>query len=243
MRLSRSVDQASDPAVPNSAPKTLAEAVYRQMRQDILSGKLKPGAKLRFSELKANYAAGMSTLRESLSRLTADRLVIAEGQRGFRVAPISRSELFDITALRTEVESTALEASIDAGNDEWESNVVASLHRLSKLEERGAEGPALLSEEGARLHRVFHMSLLGACPSVWRLRVVEVLYDQSERYRRLQSSYLPDIRNSPREHREIMEATIGRQKKRAVKLLRAHIEKTTTALSTVEELWPSEPSQ
>ena len=58
--------------------------MYLRMRQDILSGKLKPGSKLRFTDLAENYKAGNSTLRESLSRLTADRLVIAQGQRGFR---------------------------------------------------------------------------------------------------------------------------------------------------------------
>lgn len=239
----QTIDQGLELVALNPVPKTLSEAVYRRLRADILSGKLKPGIKLRFVDLKTKYAAGMSTLRESLSRLTADRLVIAQGQRGFRVAPISRAELFDITALRAEIESAALAASIDAGDDAWESNVVASLHRLSKLESREIAMPTLLSEEGAQLHRLFHMSLVSACPSEWRLRVVEILYDQSERYRRLQTSYLPDVRNSPQEHREIMEATIGRDKQRAVKLLQLHMERTATALSTVEELWPNESSQ
>ena len=217
--------------------KTLVEAIYSRIRQDILSGRLKPGGKLRFTDLKASYEAGTSTLREALSRLTADRLVIAEGQRGFRAAPISLTELWDITKLRAEIETAALADSIDAGNDAWEANIVACLHRLSKYEDRDDNTPALLSEEGALLHKLFHMSLLGACPSIWRLRVVDLLYDQSERYRRLQTSYLPRYRNSPTEHRELMEATIGRNKKRAVALLTLHLEKTAESLATVAELW------
>ncbi|MFC3677591.1 GntR family transcriptional regulator [Ferrovibrio xuzhouensis] len=218
----------------------MVEAIYRQIRQDILSGKLKPGSKLRFADLKTSYDAGTSTLREALSRLTADCLVTVEGQRGFRVAPISLTELWDITKLRAEIESTALADSIEHGDDSWEANVLASLHRLSKYEDRDDTTPALLSEEGALLHKLFHMSLLSACPSVWRLRVLDLLYDQSERYRRLQTSYLPDYRNSPQEHRDLMEATIGRHKQRAVALLTLHLEKTAQSLATVEELWGPE---
>jgi DNA-binding GntR family transcriptional regulator len=69
----------------DNAPKTLGEAAYLKLRQDILSGKLKPGTRLRFAEIAKDYEAGVSTLREALSRLTSDRLVIAEGQRGFGV--------------------------------------------------------------------------------------------------------------------------------------------------------------
>lgn len=240
MQLLRTINQNPNIPVVDLPPKTLVEAIYQRLRQDILSGRLRPGAKLRFTDLKSSYEGGTSTLREALSRLTADRLVIAEGQRGFRVAPISLTELWDITKLRAEIEAAALEAAIDAGNDAWEANILACLHRLSKLEEREERvAPVLLTEEGTILHKLFHMSLLSACPSAWRLRVVDMLYDQSERYRRLQTSYLPGLRNSPREHRELSEAVIGRHKQRATALLTLHLEKTAETLATVEELWTS----
>lgn len=222
---------------PDQSPKTLAEAVYIQLRQDILSGKLKPGSKLRFADLVKNYAAGVSTFRESLSRLTADRLVTAEGQRGFRVSPISLTELWDITKLRAEIESAALEESIDSGDDAWEAEILSCLHRLLKLEDRHSKTPLLLTEEGAYLHKLFHMSLLGACPSIWRLRVIDVLYDQSERYRRLQTSYLSGMLNSAEEHRDIANAVVARNKSRATALLTLHLEKTAELLANIEELW------
>jgi GntR family transcriptional regulator, carbon starvation induced regulator len=239
----RTIARNSKSPAPEGAPKTLAEAIYLRMRQDILSGKLKPGSKLRFADLAVNYEAGTSTLRESLSRLTADRLVIAEGQRGFRVAPISLTDMRDITKLRTEIESAALQESIDAGDDTWEADILAYLHRLVKLEERSDGTPILLNEEGAQVHKLFHMSLLRASQSIWRLRVVDVLYDHSERYRRLQTSYLPGERNTAQEHREIAEAVISRNKRRATALLTLHLEKTAEALATVKAIWPLEKHQ
>jgi GntR family carbon starvation induced transcriptional regulator len=220
-------------------PKTLAEAVYTQLRQDILSGKLKPGSKLRFAEISKNYEAGISTVRESLSKLTADRLVTAEGQRGFRVSPISLEELWDITKLRAEIESRALEESIDSGDDAWEAEILFYLHRLLKLDSRNSKTPLLLTEEGAYIHKLFHMSLLSACPSIWRLRVIDVLYDHSERYRRLQTSYLSAMLNSAEEHRDIANAVVSRNKSRATTLLTLHFEKTARLLANIEELWAS----
>jgi GntR family carbon starvation induced transcriptional regulator len=221
----------------DAQPKTLAEAVYIRLRQDILSGKLRPGSKLRFTDLVASYEVGMSTLRESLSRLTADRLVVAEGQRGFRVSPISLNEMWDITRLRSEIESAALEEAIEAGDDAWEAEILSCLHRLLKLEDRHRETPLLLTEEGAHLHKLFHMSLLSACPSIWRLRVIDVLYSHSERYRRLQTSYLSGVLNSAEEHREIAAATVARQKPRATALLTLHLEKTAELLAGIHDLW------
>lgn len=179
----------------------------------------------------------MSTLRESLSRLAADRLVIAEGQRGFRVSPISLDELWDITRLRAEMEATALSEAIDAGNDDWEAGILANLHRLLKLEKRHRDTPLLLTEEGAHLHKLFHMSLLSACPSIWRLHVIDVLYDHSERYRRLQTSYLSGMLNSSHDHREIAAAVVAREKARAMKMLTHHLEKTAQLLAGIDDLW------
>jgi GntR family transcriptional regulator, carbon starvation induced regulator len=223
--------------IADEAPKTLSEAVYLRLRHDILSGQLKPGMKLRFADLSHRYGAAMGTLRESLSRLTADRLVIAEGQRGFRVSPISLNELWDITRLRIEIETVALSESIDAGTPDWEAEVLAALHRLLKLEDPRSAKPALLTEKGALLHKKFHMSLVNASPSIWRLRVIDVLYDQSERYRRLQTSYLSSMLNSAQEHKAMATAAISRNKKTATSLLKSHLSRTAKMLASLGELW------
>lgn len=238
MQARRSAARSIEPGpTPGAAPKTIAEAIFARLRQDILSGKHKPGAKLLFAELTSTYEVSMGTLREVLTRLAADRLVIAEGQRGFRVAPISLNDLWDITRLRTEMEAAALQEAIDHGDDAWEANILSSMHMLLKLEGRSLSTPLLLTEEGARLHKEFHMSLIAASPSIWRLRVIDVLYDQSERYRRLQTSHLSRMLNSGTEHEEIAAAVIGRDKRAAVKLMTAHLKQTALMLEAINDLW------
>src|SRR3954451_12922901 len=73
---------------------------YRRIRADIVFGRLRPGQKLKLETLRESYGVSVSTLREILSRLTADGFVIAEGKRGFEVAPVSSGNLKELAELR-----------------------------------------------------------------------------------------------------------------------------------------------
>ena len=138
---------AAAAATSENREKTLSERIYNQIRCDILSGKLDPGLKLRFELLRGKYDAGTSTRREGLTRLAAEGLVAAEGQRGFRVAPGSPKDLWDITRLRQQLETEAVRRSIATGDDRWESEVLAAYHRLSKLRDKESGRLMLLTDE------------------------------------------------------------------------------------------------
>ena len=83
-----------------SQPASVGESAYQKIRSDIIFGRLPPGRKLKLDRLKADYGASVSTLREILNRLHSERLVVAEGQKGFEVAPVSIANLREIAALR-----------------------------------------------------------------------------------------------------------------------------------------------
>ena len=109
---------------------TIAETAYREIRTDILFGRLAPREKLKLDRLKSLYGASVSTLREILNRLASEGLVVAEGQRGFEVAPVSPEDLKEIAALRQLLECYAMELSFAAGDMDWEGRVVAAHHKL-----------------------------------------------------------------------------------------------------------------
>ena len=91
---------------------TVGDDGYRRIRTDIVFGRLRPGQKLKLEGLREIYGVSVSTLREILSRLTADGFVIAEGKRGFDVAPVSIENLKELAELRLLLESHAMEAII-----------------------------------------------------------------------------------------------------------------------------------
>ena len=79
---------------------SVSEKAYRRIRTDIIFGKLAPAEKLKLDRLREDYGASVGTLRELLNRLASEGLVLAEGQRGFEVAPVSAENLRESAALR-----------------------------------------------------------------------------------------------------------------------------------------------
>ena len=215
--------------------KTLAEDAYNRIRQSILTGELGAGEKLRLEALSKRYDVGMGPLREALSRLTGQSLVVTEGQRGFWVAPLSLKEFDDLTRVRLLVESEALYASIARGDAAWEERVKNSFEVLSEVEDRIARNAGSASEF-EEANRLFHEAIVANCDSPWLLRLVGMLYQQSERYRRFALIRTNQIRSVHDEHEALVTAVLTRNGLRACRVLELHLQGTANvvreALST-----------
>jgi DNA-binding GntR family transcriptional regulator len=219
------------------AETPLVEQAFARMRKDVLIGNFAAGAKLKVDELQKAYGVSSSPLREALSRLAQEGLVRADERRGFRVAPLSVTDLADITRMRILLDVPALKDSMREGKDDWEANIVAAFHRLEKIESRLSDGPVVLDEEWSALHRGFHMSLIAACPSERQLAWSASLFDQAERYRRFSARYRKTLKRKSTEHRRIMEAALQRDTPTACLLLKEHIQST---LQNVEAILRSQ---
>ncbi len=205
--------------------KTVAADIAYRMREEVISCRLAPGEPLKFETLRSAFGASFTTLRESLMALAADGLVVSEGQRGFHVAPVSASDLIDITDARVLIEVQAMRKAIAKGDDEWEIAAMTMLHRLAKIEER-IEGRPSDDPEWRRMHSQFHHALVSACGSPTLLAIRAQLFDRSERYRSLSASRRPTSRDKTGEHRAIMMAAIARNADLAADLIEKHIRST-----------------
>jgi len=212
----------------------LTQGAYEQLRADLLACRILPGSRLKIQELCARLSVSLGAIREALSRLTSEGLVVAEPQRGFRAAPISQEDLQDLTRVRIEIEGLCLRRAIEVGDVDWESRLVAALHRLSRTPERAAADPARSSDEWAEAHAAFHVALADGCDSPWLLKLRSQLYDQSERYRRLSVPLTTEKRNIGAEHQGIVDAALARDADKAVALLSAHLGATTRILLTAK---------
>ncbi len=208
---------------PAANPSTVSEQAFLNLRRDVLQGEHAPGAKLKLELLQVQYGFSSSPLREALNRLAQEGLVRADERRGFRVAPISAEDMADITRMRLMLDVPALRDAIAQGDDAWEAALVASFHRLERLEARLTEGPVLLDAEWVQRHREFHMGLIAACPSQRQLALSASLFDQAERYRQISGRYRAGLRRKNDEHRRLMQATLKRDAQTACALLTEHI--------------------
>ncbi len=204
------------------APPAVGESAYQRIRTDIVFGRLPPGRKLKLDRLKGDYGASVSTLREILNRLQSERLVVAEGQKGFEVAPVSIANLREIAALRQLLEGQALEQSFQAGDMEWEGRIVAAHHRLARTEERMATGDRSCSGDWKQYDWQFHQALISACGSRMLIDTHAAVFDKYLRYQMIALSYRGEI--AAREHALLLDCALRRDAPQARAVLMKHVE-------------------
>lgn len=208
---------------------TRAALAYEELRRDILNGRYEPGSRLRLEELSERYAVSSSVLREVLPRLVGQGLALQLPQQGFRVMSISTVDLHQLTEARVVVETLVLRQSLAHGDADWEAQVVATHHRLSRTPHILPTGD--INEEWAVAHNRFHNALLAGCANERLRGIAASLRDSAEVYRHWsKSSAKVQQRDIAGEHLALQDLAIKRDVKAATQALRRHIELTTELL-------------
>jgi DNA-binding GntR family transcriptional regulator len=196
--------------------------VFESIRTDLLNGQLAPGQRLKLAVLAGRFGVSLSVVREALSRLSEQRLVVASPQRGFNVMPLSLEDLTDLTQTRIEVESLALRQSTALGDLKWEADVVSSCHTLDRTPVDSEDGR--LNEDWPLAHQAFHRALLSGCQSPRLNGIVMALRDSAELYRRWYWALTEDqVRDIAAEHQQLRDHALNRDAEAAVATLAEHI--------------------
>ena len=216
-----------------AAPRSLTRAVFGRIRADILAAVYEPGARLSPRTLATEANVSLSVVREALTRLAEQGLVVAEPQLGFSVVTLEMDDVRDLSALRVLIEGAALRSAVEHADVEYEARVIASHHRLARTPFY-ADGEALTSsEEWAVAHADFHAALLSASPSPRLKELAAGLRETAELYRRWSGmvSREHNRRDVAAEHRALMQAALDGDPDLAVALCANHINTTTTLLA------------
>lgn len=209
--------------------ETDSETAVTFLTRDILAGALAPRHKLKLRELSDRYEIGPTPLREALSRLAARGLVEQEGQRGFRVPPVTRQHLLDITHTRQVIEAEAFRLSMQHGDQAWEDEVSASIEILRRAMRRHEPTEAWLDDYEGRHHR-FHRALIAACPFATLLGFCDELYAQKTRYRRFLRSLGHGEDGLLGRHEQLAELALARDADAGTAAIQGHIGQTAKAL-------------
>ncbi len=209
--------------ITSDSKDNFASKVMIQLKQDILIGFFKPGEKLLMSRLKERYQVGISPLREALSQLLVEQLVVVENQRGFKVHPISLQEMHDIYQSRALIEQLCISLAIERGDDEWEAGILASAHKMQKFSDCIESHP----HEWEKRHQDFHTAIASGCQSPTLLQVRRSLYEKASRYRNLWlNKNMPDPKvfaTNQRQHQDLITALLQRDIPLAKQLIAEHL--------------------
>lgn len=204
-------------AIPAAGSRLLRETVYEQIRADILSLRLAPGAEMREAELAARFEVSKSPVRDALMRLERESLVITLPRQGYRVAPVSLSDVQDMFHLRIALERACMERIVRQASDEQ----LATLEPFRRFERDDWEAGFIA------YNRAFHRKLAEIAGNARMRDQLNNLIDQMERVvlmsvnRATQGS--GNASGLVEEHSRMIDSLQQRQSKRAERQAEQHI--------------------
>lgn len=208
--------------------QTLVSRCYFRLREGIITGELAPGEKLKVAKLTSLLAVGPTPVREALSRLASTGLITAVDNKGFRVKEVSKDEAHDLYFAFKEMEKIVLRLAIEHGKANWEGEVIASLHRLSLIENSRTAKFA----DWFHANEAFHYSLVSACGSPVLLKIRDDLLQLMGRYTFLSfKSGKQKMKRNHEEHEKIARAAINRDASTACRLMDAHLSGSSESIA------------
>jgi DNA-binding GntR family transcriptional regulator len=141
--LARSAEQAGGKLEVLERPESLGERVYTTLREHLRAGRIVAGQPLAEGTLADQLGVSRTPVREALTRLASEGLVVADG-RSFTVPTLTDDDIEDIYALRFLLEPEALRlAAIARPDRKVLSPLRAALDDMAAAHEAG-DGAAFM---------------------------------------------------------------------------------------------------
>jgi DNA-binding GntR family transcriptional regulator len=141
--------------------------VEQRLRNDIVSGDLPFGARLRIEELALRYGVSHMPVREALHVLHGEGLVVIEPNRGARVRPIYRGFIEDVFDVRCAIETMLARRAAERRTTADVARLRTAAERLEGLVESGDFGSVPLA------NRNFHAAINDAAGNPGALPIVD----------------------------------------------------------------------
>lgn len=202
--------------------RTLADLALAELRTAIIDGDLPPGSPVRLQEQVDRLSMSSVPIREALRFLERSGLVNRTPHRGAQVAEMSARDLNETYTIRLELETMAVRAAAENMTEEDRG-------RLLEMMDRYADASNRDDPKARDIHGDFHMALYRLSESKWLLRLLPMLWDNSERYRRLALPLRGTTEQRIDEHRAIVDACSVGDPDAAEKALRSHLRNTFEA--------------
>jgi DNA-binding GntR family transcriptional regulator len=200
-------------------PSTKTEFVYQTIRKEILDGQLKPGQRLRLTELASRYDISEMPVREALRKLQHDGLVEFENHRGATVSDLGLERIVEIIATRTYLEILAMMEAMPNHTPDTIAELDDLIARMKKT-----RNPRTYSE----LNHRFHQLLAEPCRNAFLKAEIESLWNKVWRTRSESIFQLVPERLSEatQEHQEIVHALKSQSAARVQRVAMQHRERT-----------------
>jgi DNA-binding GntR family transcriptional regulator len=203
--------------------RTLAEKAFETLHWAIITGQLRPGARLPIEELAEVLDMSPMPIREAVRRLDAAGLVENIPHRGARVTELSITDLAEVYEARLALEVLAIRRAAERFGPAHEE---FARRRLETLEAMTNDKSA----EASAAHAAFHFAVYDAADSAWLVRLIRPVWETSERYC-LEVPECRQLASRRHEHRAILTACVAHDPDRAALALHDHLARTANNIS------------
>ena len=97
----------------DDSARSLPESLYNELREDILSGRYTRGSRLTEQSICDKYKVSRTPVREALSRLQSEGLIILEKNRGALISGLTSDDIDDLLDLKQTAEIIAIRRAIE----------------------------------------------------------------------------------------------------------------------------------
>jgi DNA-binding GntR family transcriptional regulator len=205
---------------------TKAEAAYEELRSRILDGSFEPGSTVNQEVLANSLGLSITPLREALRRLEAEELVALEAHRTMTITPLTRKELDEVYAVRLRLDPFAARLAAKAASAE-------DLQRIFELAQvtDNHDPRATLAA-----NRAFHRAVYSASHNAVLVKMLDQLWNRTDRYRLilLSDHIAGDV--AAQEHRVIAETLAARDAYQVEQLVEAHVASAMRLIQQVDSV-------
>lgn len=208
--------------------RLLSVRIASELRSAVLSGEMRPGARIRQELLATQFGASRIPVRDALKQLENEGLVVLAANRGAWIADINCEESVEIYKIREAVEPLAIFESVpnltDADIDSLDTTV-RDLERVTTI------------EDYIQLDRAFHLRTYARARMPQLLSMIERYWNSTQHFRRtfVKEAFARDgLPFSDSQHLLLMDAIRARDAEAAQALIRLHIRRTRISIQTLE---------
>lgn len=181
---------------------TLPDIAYAHLRERILQGVFPVDTPLRQERIAKDLGISRLPVRDALSRLESDGLVVFRPRRGYTVASLDIDEIKEVFDLRMVLEEHAGRVATEKRTEEDLREVEAIFRKMEIIEPDSSESIRNFST----YNRAFHERLFSITRNKRLCSLLSTLHDNSERFTRMGASLVSDLHYAHEEHRKIFEA-------------------------------------
>jgi DNA-binding GntR family transcriptional regulator len=201
-----------DSAAYSAADPTLREKIAENLREAIIRGELKPGARLQEVEVALSHNTSRTPVREAFQQLESEGFLTIRPRRGAYVAPLTVQDIQEFYEIKGVLEGYAARIAADRLTEAQIDRMQQLNDELARCFER-ADVAAIVP-----VHNEFHDIFVSACGNGRLAALITSLVKQFQRFR-IALSHTPAVAESIAIHREIVAAFRNRNAERAADLV------------------------